>query len=101
MKVKSVIRQPEAVVSNYVKIPEEILSINLGLEVSEDVMFVKNLAFLVSVSNIIKFKTIKYTPNSSEKELARSVNKIIDVYKNKASQYILCIWNLSLTVKEN
>ena len=71
---------------------------NMGLEVSVDVMSVKNMDFLVSVSKRLKFVTIEYIPNRSEKELARSVNKIIDVYKNEASQSILCIWTLSLTI---
>ena len=70
----------------------------MGLEVSVDVMSVKNMDFLVSVSKRLKFVTIEYIPNRSEKELARSVNKIIDVYKNEASQSILCIWTLSLTI---
>ena len=70
----------------------------MGLEVSVDVMSVKNMDFLVSVSKRLKFVTIEYIPNRLEKEIARSVNKIIDVYKNEASQSILCIWTLSLTI---
>ena len=54
---------------------------NVGLEVSVDIMFFNKLDFLVSVSKRLKFTTIKYIPNRSEKELARSVNKIIYVYK--------------------
>ena len=59
MKGKSVRRLPEAVVSNYFEIPEEILSMNVGLEVSVDIMFIDNLAFLVSVSNQLKFTMIE------------------------------------------
>ena len=81
MKGKSVRRRPEAVVSDYFEIPKQILSMNTGLEVSVDVMLINKLDFLVSVSKQLKFTTIEYTPNMSEKELARSVNKIIYVYK--------------------
>ena len=80
MKGKSVRRQTEALFSNYFEIPEEILSMNAGLEVSVKVIFVNKLAFLASVSKSIKFTMIKYTPNRLEKELARFVNKIIGVY---------------------
>ena len=59
MKGKSVRRLPEAVVSNYFEIPEEILSMNVGLEVSVDIMFIDNLAFLVSVINQLKFTMIE------------------------------------------
>ena len=82
-KGKSVRRRTESVVSDYIEIPKEILSMDTGLEVSVDVMFVNNMAFLVSVSKQLNFTTIDYIPNSPEKELARSVNKIIDVYKQR------------------
>ena len=49
MRGKSVRRRSEAVVSDYVEIPKEILIMDTVLKVSVEVMFVKNLAFLVSV----------------------------------------------------
>ena len=65
MKGKSVRRRPEAVVSHYVDIPEDILGMNAALEVSVEVMFVNKLAFLVSVSRRLKFTTIEYIYNRS------------------------------------
>ena len=99
MKVKSVRRRPEAVVSNYVEISKEILDMNTNLEVSVDVMFINKLTFLVSTSKRLNFTTVEYIPNRSEKELARSVNKNQMSIKNEASQYVLCVWTLSLTVQ--
>ena len=84
MKGKSFRRIPEAVVSNYVKIPKEILSMDTGLEVSVNVMFISKLAFLVSVSKRLKVTTIEYIHIRSEKELARSINNIIDVYRQRS-----------------
>ena len=56
---------------------------NTGLDVSVDVMFINKLTFLVSVSKQLKFNTIEYIPNRSERELARSISKIIDIYKQR------------------
>ena len=67
MKGKSVKRRPEDVVSSYIKISKEILSIDTVLEFSVKVMLVNKLAFLVSVSRRLKFTTIKYIPNTYEK----------------------------------
>ena len=53
---------------------------NACMEVSVDVVFVNKLNFMVSVIKRLKFTTIEYTPNRSEEELVRSVNKNIDVY---------------------
>ena len=89
MKGKPVRRQPEAVFNDYLEIPREILSMNAGLEVSVDVMFVNKLAFLVSVRKRPKSTTIEYIPNRLERELFKSVNFFKDVYKNEASQCIL------------
>ena len=83
MKGKSARRCPEAVVSDYVDIPKDIMRMDTGLEVSVDIMFVNKLDFLISVSRRLKFTTIEYISNSPEKELARPVNKIIDVYKQR------------------
>ena len=58
MRGKSVRRRSEAVVSDYVEIPKGILSMNTGLEVSVNVMFISKLSFLVSVSKILNFTTI-------------------------------------------
>ena len=80
MKEKSVRRQTEALVADYFDIPEEILRMNAGFEVSLNVIFVNKLAFLESVSKSLKFTMIEYIPNRLEKELSRFVNKIIGVY---------------------
>ena len=65
---------------------------------SVDIIFINMLAFLVSMSKRLKFTKIEYIPNELKKELAMSVNNLLDVYKNEASQSILCIWTPSLTV---
>ena len=53
---------------------------NTGLELSVDAIFINKLAFLVSVSKWLKFTKIEYIPNRLQKELARSINKILDVF---------------------
>ena len=58
MKGNSIRRLPEAVVSDYFNIPKDILSMNTGLEVSINFMFINKLAFLVSVSKQLRFTTI-------------------------------------------
>ena len=67
MKGKSIRSRPEAVVSDYFNIPKDILSMNMGLEVSVNVMFINKLDFLVSVSKRLKFTTIEYIPKRLER----------------------------------
>ena len=63
IKGKSIRRCLEAVVSNYVNTPKEILSMDTGLEVFVGVVFVNKLAFLVSVIRRLKL-TLRYVINS-------------------------------------
>ena len=65
MKGKSFRRRPEAIVRNYLEIPEEIFSMNTCLEVLVDMMFINKVDFLVSVSKRLKFTTIVHIPNRS------------------------------------
>ena len=54
-KGKMVRRQPKPVVSNYVKIPEEILQLQKTVLVVPDSMFVNGMEFLVIISRHVKF----------------------------------------------
>ena len=58
LKGKTVRKQPGTVVSNYVKIPEEIKQMNRDVELSADIMFVNGLPFLVIISRRIMFTTV-------------------------------------------
>ena len=57
------------------------MDMNTDLEASVDVMFINRMNFLVRANKRLKFTTVDYIPNQSEKDLARSVNRMLDVYK--------------------
>ena len=60
LKGKQVRCKPASVVTDYVEISREILKLHKELEVYTDIMFVKTITFLVSVSRGLKFTTIWY-----------------------------------------
>ena len=68
------------VVSDYVEIPRKIKEMNQSLMVSEDVMFVRGLAFLVSVLRGIKFITIEYIPKRTAPVISKSLKKLYYIY---------------------
>ena len=62
------------------EIPKYILYMHTDLEVSVDIMFTNNLTLLVIMSKRLKFTTVQYTQNRTEKELDRFFYEILDVF---------------------
>jgi hypothetical protein len=76
MKGKKVQRMPEGVMTYYVHVLDEIISINKNVMVTADNMFMCGLTFLVSISRKIKFITIQYLPGRSQTLLVKSLKHI-------------------------
>ena len=55
LKGKSVRKQPEAVRSNYVDLPRDILTRHQRIELAADIMFVNTIPFMVTISRHIMF----------------------------------------------
>ena len=70
-------RKPASVVTDYVEIPREIRESCKELEVSTDIMIIKKLPFLASISRWLKFTTIEYLSSNNEIALVTSINKIV------------------------
>jgi hypothetical protein len=62
LRGKTVQVTPPPVVTDYVQIPREIMSLNRNVTLLIDIMFVNSLLFMVSVSRKIKFTTVEYLP---------------------------------------
>jgi hypothetical protein len=60
LKCKTVRITPPPVLTDYVQIPKEIMSLNRNVTLAIGIMFVNGLPFLVSISRKIKFTTVEY-----------------------------------------
>ena len=59
LKVEMVRRQHKPTVSNYAKIPKEILQLYNMVPVAVGIIFVKRIAFLVSTFRYVKFTMVQ------------------------------------------
>ncbi len=59
IKAKTVRKKPKVVVNDYVEIPKELIQAHKGIELCTDIMFIDEVAFLVTMSKYIKFITIR------------------------------------------
>jgi hypothetical protein len=81
MKGKTVRRSSEPVMTAYVKIPPDILSMNNNVTLAADIMFVNGLPFMISVPRKIKMTTAEHMPNRKVPSLIKSLKKFINLYK--------------------
>jgi hypothetical protein len=86
LKGKTVRMTHPPVVTDYVQIPNEIVSLNRNITLVIDIMFVNGLPFVVSISRKIKFTTVEYLLGWKQNHLVKSIRKIIHLYKNEALQ---------------
>ena len=82
LKGKSVRRKPASIVTDYVDTPREILEWRKELEVSTNIMFIKKLLFLVSISQGLKFTAIEYLTSNNKIALVTSIHKKLVITNN-------------------
>jgi hypothetical protein len=83
LKGKTVRITPPPVATDYVQIPNEIMSLNHNVTLAIDIMFVNGLPFLVSISRKIKFTTVEYLIGRKQHHLVNSIKKIVNLYKQR------------------
>jgi hypothetical protein len=75
---------PPPVVTDYVQILSEIMSLNRNATLAIDIMFVNGLPFLVSISRKIKFTTVEYLIGRKQHHLVNSIKKKLTYTNNEA-----------------
>ena len=66
--------------SDYMAIPIQIKDMTQRLKISEDVLFMIRLAFLVSVLRSLKFMTVEYIPKHMGTLISKYLEKVYDIY---------------------
>jgi hypothetical protein len=74
--------KPSPVVTDYVQIPREIVSLNNNVTLLINIMFVNSLPFMVSVSRKIKFTTLEFLHGRKQPQLVTSI-KNINLYQTR------------------
>jgi hypothetical protein len=83
LRGKTVQTTPPPVVTDYVKIPREIVSPNRNVTLLIDIMFVNIPPFMVSVSRQMKFTTLEYLHGRNQPQLVTCIKKMISLYQTR------------------
>ena len=87
---KSTRKKPITVINDEIDIPEEILKRLKDLDMEIDIMFINGIAFLVTTTLILKFRTITYSPSRKKKAILEALDEVFRIY-NKAEFNIVNI----------
>ena len=67
-------------VTDYVQILRDLVQMNKYVTLTADVMFVNNLAFVITYGRGIGLITAEFTPNRKANQLASNLKRIIGLY---------------------
>ena len=79
LKVKMARRQPKNVLSNYIKIPKNILQLQNMVLVAADIMFVNGMEFIARFSRHVKYTTLQHLLKRVTGNISKYLEKINDV----------------------
>ncbi len=78
---KTVQRTPAPVVADYVAVPCSLVEHNNVVTMAADVFFVDGMAFLITVSDRIKFITAEHVPVQTAMNLSKHLTWVLQVYE--------------------
>jgi len=77
---KTVRRKPEHVRTDYVAIPQALITANAEVMLVADVMFVNGIPFLITLSRRINLITIEHAPTRTATTLATLLQRVVQLY---------------------
>ena len=77
---KTVWQKPERVETDYVQIPKEFMTTHKFVTLMADIMFVNNLAYVITFRRGIGHLIMEFTPVCRAKQLAHNLIKVVQLY---------------------
>ena len=73
-------RRPAPMATNYVVVPHSLVEANKVITLAADVFFVDGMAFLLTVSQRLKFVMAEHVPVRTVTHLSKHIKRVLDVY---------------------
>ena len=83
LKFKIVRKQPTLVMTDYITLPPELIKQHGYVTVAIDVIYVKNMTFVVSTSRVIRFVALEYVNDRPKATIMALIKKIINLYSKR------------------
>ena len=82
LKGKTKRSTPDAVVNNWIEIPEELVMNNMELDLCIDLLFINNVVALTGVDKQVKYRHYIDIPNRMKKSLYSAIDEIFRIYNH-------------------
>jgi hypothetical protein len=82
MKGKVTRKQPKAVINDYVEVPKGLIDAQKEVVLCVDIMFVDEVAFLVTVSKYIKYITVRFIEDRKSGTILEAVQHVFTTYNS-------------------
>ena len=80
LKGKGVRKQASAVIEDVVEVPQDLIEAHKYVTLCVDIMFVQGLAFLVTISIDLKFRTVEYLPSRTSRDIYAALDNVFRKY---------------------
>ena len=80
MRSKTVRHKSEHTIGDYIAIPRDSMRLHKYVVLVADVMFVNNIAILITMSRKIKFVTVEHIPTRTATQLSKSIKIVLRLY---------------------
>ena len=92
LKGKTTRKRPEPVVTDYIKIPKEILDIHKEVVLAGDLCFIQKIPFFITISRNIKFTTVEHLDNRKATTILGAVDNVSQLYNSK--EFVVTTMNM-------
>jgi hypothetical protein len=82
---------PQAVITDYIQIPPDILEIHQAIILAADIMIVDSTQFLITTSRSIQFTTVEKLDSKESKYLTSGLIKVVNLYKRRGMIIQVCL----------
>ena len=83
LKEKRVRQSPKPILSDYVMVPQQILSANQHIVISGDIFFVSKIPFLTTISQTICLTMVHYLMDQKLSTILKGLTKVAAIYANR------------------
>ena len=97
VRVKTVRMAPNRVETEYIMIPKGFILLHKKVVLVADVMFVNNVAFLVTMPRKIKFLTVEHLKSRSSKQLVHSLKNVMRLYGRNIQHVTTILTDMEFT----
>ena len=80
LKGKSVRRNPNQVLDDWIEIPEELREIYYDLVLCVDLMFVNGIPFLTAIDRTIRYRSVVPLENRTKEQLYKALDVVLRMY---------------------